>query len=126
MCVRVCTGRSSDDLTTTLVGKHQSTVRHLPGYTGHVPTLRHRFGETYGSATGELVQRPINAKADRKTLNKVRCVAADSLAWHGLYPSARTCVATVVARVVTVSGDGLFLRILCSLVVSPLVVCAVG
>ena len=62
----------SSDLTTTLVGKHQSVVRHLPGYTGHVPTLRHRFGETYGSATGELVTRPIMAKQDRKALNKVR------------------------------------------------------
>ena len=62
----------SEDLTTTLVGKHQATVRHLPGYTGHVPTLRSRIGQTYGFATGELVERPIMAKADRKLLNKVR------------------------------------------------------
>jgi hypothetical protein len=44
----------------------------VPGYTGHVPTLKHAVGTTFGSATCELVERPIDAKGDRKALNKVR------------------------------------------------------
>ena len=56
--------------TTTLVGKAQSTVKHVPGYTGHVANTRHRIGETYGRTTASVLKRPIIAKEDRKALNR--------------------------------------------------------
>lgn len=63
-------GACSESTATTLVGQYQSQVRHVPGYTGHVPELKHSVGQTYGSATSELVTRPLDAKADRKAMNK--------------------------------------------------------
>lgn len=75
--VRSCCSPST---TTTLVGAYQSKVRHVPGYTGHVPDVKNAVGKTYGSATEDLVSRPIDAKVDRKTLKKVTCTSGCFLA----------------------------------------------
>lgn len=87
----------SDDTSSTLVGQYQSKVRHVPGYTGHVPELKHSVGKTYGSATEDLVERPINAKSDRKTLNKVSilrdaCCSDSTDAFHAVLLCCCCCV----------------------------------